>query len=337
MATNTSNAVSQTPLFGRAWEFVVNLPNGGDSVTVTSSAWEPEALRMTFAVDIKGIGSGTSFWFARVELYNLSPVLSAQLLSAQGGTVELSAGYQVEGRFGVIFKGEIYQAMFERVDVVDAKVTLMCYTGLSEVMGNFASVRGNPNMTQTALIQSICAAANTPITIDSINTTAIASTQLPRPRAFFGDPHRFIDDVASANKLVSWYGFDGLGVSPLNAAADVPEITYDGTSGQIIGTPVQTQDGLDLTVLLDPRLRVAQPMQMLELVNTGVAQLAYEPPGVQPYLDPAGKYLVLGLRQSGDTKGGEWLSHVTCLTSIGGRAAMLTDIGGDPVDPRSPR
>jgi len=333
----TFKSTSLTPLFGRAWELIVNLPNGGDSVTVTTDAWEPEALRMTFEVDLKGYLSGQAFWFCKVELYNLSPQLCAQLIDSQGGTIKLSAGYMVEGRYGVIFEGTIYQPMFERVAVTDAKITLWCYTGLAETIGNYVTLRGDKGMTQSAIIQRICAGANTPIKIGGFDTTALATTRLPRARPVFGNPHKFIDEVAEANSLVSWYGFDGLGISKLDAATDTPEIEYDANSGQIIGTPRQTQYGVDFTVLLDNRLRIAQPPQLVALTNTQIAQLSYQPPGYRPYLDPSGKYLVNGVQHVGDTKGEEWTSSVVTLTAIGGRAAMLTDDSNNPIDPRSPR
>lgn len=339
---------SLVPLYGRAWELVVNFPASptslAESVTVSSSAWEPEALKMAFEVSLTGYSSHAAFWYAKIDIYNLSPNLSQQLINGQGATVKLSAGYQTgTGRYNVIFQGEVYQILFERMDdVVDAKITLMCYTGVSETIANFAVLRGDPQMTQVALIEKMCAAANTPIPIGSIDTSArqaLSQTQLPRARPFFGNPHKFVDEVAASNNMQSWYGFDGLAVSTMNAASDVPSIVYDGNSGQIHGTPQQTQDGLTMEVSLDPNLRVSAPPQIIQLVNSQIRQLGYTPPGYRPYLDANGFYLVNGVQHRGDTWGNEWVSEIVALTSQGGKAAYVYD-ATDPstiLDRRAPR
>lgn len=337
-------AMSKVPLFGRAWELSVSFaPNANgeqQSTIISSSAWDPESLRMVFEVNITGYSSHSAFWYAKVDIYNLSPDLAQQLIAGQGATVKLSAGYQTgTGRYNLIFEGVIYQVMFERVDVVDAKITLMCYTGLAETIGNFAVLRGDPQMTQVALIQKMCAAASTPIPIGAIDSEVLSKTSLPRARPFFGNPHRYIDGVASANNMQSWYGFDGLAVSTMNAAGDTPSIVYDGASGQIIGTPQQTQDGISMDVLLDPNLRVSVPPQIIQITNSQIRQLGYRPPGYRPYLDSNGFYLVNGIQHNGDTRGDDWHTEIIAMTSQGGKAAYIYDATNPAtiLDRRSPR
>jgi hypothetical protein len=166
-------AQSKDKLFGRAYELIV-MPSpaaGGnqDPIIISSSAWEPEALRITFEVDLPGY---KSLWFARICIYNTGATLSRNLL-VPGATVVLRAGYQNPGA-GVIFRGTVFQPMFERENVVDQKITLMCYTGLKETIANFASFSGSPGMTQAALIQSMAESANTPMKLGSIDTTALS-------------------------------------------------------------------------------------------------------------------------------------------------------------------
>jgi hypothetical protein len=322
---------SKTALFGRAYELVVIFPDGTQTI-VSSSAWEPEALRITFEVSLTGIGSSDAYWFAKVEIYNAEPVLSNKLLqnnlgsNSGGATIKLSAGYQNGSRYGVIYEGTVYQALFERVGVTDDKITLMCYTGLHQTIGNLANLRGNAGMTQYALIQQMCSAANTPMTIGAIDTHVVgqlSQTQLPRRRAFFGDPNKFINDVTAANKLVSWYGFDGLGISLLGPPEGTPDITYDGNTGQIIGTPQQTANGITMQVLLDPNLRVVSPLQKMLLKNTQIRQLAFIPPGFQALLSPDGTYGVNGVAHNGDTWGDTWTTEIVGLNNTVGMIADM--------------
>ena len=322
------NPVSQIPNFGRAWSLTVTNPPNDEGIaqqaTMSSEQWQPETMRIVFECNILGYSSHASFWTAKIELYNLSADQAQNFLYGQGATVQLSAGYQA-GPYGIIFAGTVYQALYERPEVVDSKVTLMCYTGLAETIANFAQFRGNANMTQAALVAKMCAGASVPIPINPAAQStlgAIPQTQLPRARPFFGNPHKFIDDVAAANNLQSWYGSDGLSISTMSDQNSITTITYTSTTG-ILGVPQQTQDGVSLIVALDPRLRVTVPPMQINIASSIIRQFQFTPPGYRPILDPNGNYLVNGLQFRGDSRGNQWETEITALTSIGGRAAYV--------------
>jgi len=324
------NSISQIPNFGIAWELTVdNPPNSeGDALTATigSMGWTPETMRIVFEVNILGYSSHASFWTAKIELYNLGASQAQNFIYGQGATVTLSAGYQA-GPYGVIFKGVVYQAMYERPDVVDSKVTLMCYTGLVETLGNFAMFRGTAQMNQQALIAKMCAGAANPIPIDpdsQATLSSLAGTGLARARPFFGDPHKFIDDVAAANNMQSWYGSNGISITTMDDSSSIATITYTPATG-ILGTPQQTQDGVSLVVILDPRLRVTVPPMQINIANSIIRQLQFSPPGYRAILDPNGIYLVNGLQYRGDSRGNVWETEITAMTSIGGKAAYVED------------
>ena len=333
--------VSQIPNFGWMWNLTVTNPSNdqGDALTATisSTAWTPEPMRIIFEVNILGYSSHASFWTAKIELYNLSADQAQNFIFGQGATVSLSAGYQA-GPYGVIFQGTVYQALYERPGVVDSKVTLMCYTGLTETVANFAVFRGTAMMTQSALVAKMCSGSQVPIPIPSASQTSLDTlpqTQLPRARPFFGDPHKFIDRVAAANNMQSWYGFDGLGISTMTDQNTVSTITYTSTSG-ILGVPQQTQNGVTLVVALDPRLKVTVPPMQINIASSIIRQLQFTPPGYRPILDPNGLYLVNGLQFRGDSRGNMWETEIVALTSIGGMAAYIADATSpNPLDRRA--
>jgi hypothetical protein len=347
MSANPYNPVSQIPNMGRQWSLVVTSPpdDTGNSTqaTLASTGFIPEPMRLVFEVNLPGYSSHATFWTAKIEIYNLGVDQAQQFISGQGSTVVLSAGFQT-GSFGIIFAGEVYQALYERPDVIDSKVTLMCYTGIKETIANFAQFRGNANMTQMALISKMCAGAQNPITInsgstDTLNSMPTAQSQLPRARPFFGDPHKYIDAVAAANNLQSWYGSDGLSVSTMSDADAVSTITYTSTTG-IYGVPQQTQDGVNFIVALDPRLRVSVPPMQVNIASSIIRQFEFTPPGYRPILDPNGLYLVNGLQHRGDSRGNQWETEIIAFTSIGGRAAYVYDAtspaGSPELDRRAP-
>jgi hypothetical protein len=322
------NPVSQIPNFGHAWSLTVTNPPDGNGnskqTTIDSLAWTPEPLEIEFEVNIIGYSSHSAFWTAKIEIFNLSADQAQQFIFGQGATVILSAGYQVPGP-QIIFAGVVYQALYERPEVVDSKVTLMCYTGLAETIANFAAFRGTAMMTQSALIAKMCAGALTPIPIDpAAALSSLPTTQLPRARPFFGNPHKYINDVAAANNMQSWYGSDGVSVSTMAADDSTSTITYTPSSG-IIGVPQQTQDGVQLVVLLDNRLRVQNPPMQINIASSVIRQLQFTPPGYRPILDPNGLYLVNGVQHRGNSRNNLWESEILAMTSIGGKAAYVID------------
>lgn len=332
------SAVSQTANFGRAWELTIITQaaedSDGQSIVVSSSAWDPETLRITFDINMPAY---KAVWFAKISIYNLNSATAQQVLT-QGSRVILKAGYQSQP-LQVIFQGEIYQPMFERENVTDMKLTLMCYTGLKEVIGNFSAFRGSAFASQAALVAKMAASAYQPITVDKIDSTALSQTMLPFPRTFFGDPNKFFDRVARANNMQSWYGFDGINIGAIQQTSAESTITYTPTTG-ILGTPQQTQDGVQLRVLLDSRLRIQIPPIQIQINNAVIRQLPRYPGSYPSVLDQDGLYLVMGLSFQGDSRSmTTWYTEIVACTSVGGKLAMLADAGNPstPLDLRAPR
>jgi len=332
---STLPTVSQIPNFGFAWNLTITGPpdkdGNSDQVVAESQAWQTEPLRIVFEVNILGyIQEQGPYWTAKIDIYNLSAEQAAALVFwGQGSSISLSAGYQA-GPYGVIFSGVVYQVLFERVDVVDSKMTLMCYTGMRETIGNLVNFRGAPFLSQSALIAKMCATANVPITIDPSSQGTIAGlsgTTLPRARPVFGNPIKNISEIVSANNLQAWYGFDGLAVDNMDASGETATITYTPSTG-ILGTPQQTQYGVNVTVTLDPRLRVQQPPMLINIANSIIRQLQLTPPFPYRYvLSPNGDYIVNGLQHRGDSRGNQWETEITGCTSQGGLAEFLYQSG----------
>ena len=350
MSTQFNN-VSQIPNFGQKWSLVITgAPDANGNSIVTSigeTGWAPETMRIIFEVNLVGYMAHGTHWTAKIELYNLSANQAQQFLLGQGSTVELSAGYQA-GPYGIIFAGTVYAAYYERPDVVDSKVTLMCYTGLANTVGNFASKRGTAKMTQAALIANMCKGATVPIPIDPSTQATMAAvdkiskTKLPRARPVFGDPIKYINEVSAANNLQSWYGSNGVVITRGEDTNSDATITYTSTSG-ILGVPQQTYDshtgasGVNLVVALDPRLRVQNPPMQINIASSIIRQMEYQPPSWQPLLDANGNYLVNGLQFRGDSRGNQWETEIVALTSTNGMLNFITEsVGRVEMDRRSP-
>lgn len=330
-------AKSQNPLFGYAWELSIDTSPDGDgtseTITVSSSSWDPEALRIVFDVDMPAF---RSLWFAKVSIYNMNAA-TAQKVITQGMNLTLKAGFQTQP-YGTIFEGVIYQPLWEREGVVDFKLTLMCYTGLAEIIGNFASVRGSAGSIQSGLIAQIAQASQTPVAIDQLSTALLPQSALPRPRPFFGDPNEFFERVAAGSNLQQWVGFRGLNMTDVQATAGSDTIEYSPTTG-ILGTPVQTQDGISMRVALDARLQTLNPAMQVKINNAVIRQLEKYPGDFPTILDKDGLYLVMGVRHVGDSRSDTWYTEITGCTSTGGKLAIIYDSlnPSQKLDRRSPQ
>lgn len=93
--------------------------------------------------------------------------------------------------------------------------------------------------------------------------------------------------------------------------------TPGGLSQTIIGTPQQTQQGVEFTVLLDPRVKVGD---VVKLDYTSIRQVLLQAPSPNgPYqltrLDRDGTYTVFHVRHEGSTREVPWYTHLNCLTA----------------------
>src|SRR5947209_6671930 len=108
MSTTGTVTPNQNPLFGRYYKLDVSIPNGAGNggttvLTLASNSFEPEALRMTFDVQLYAF---QAYWYAEICIYNLDQATTQQLLAQpqtgaaalgqikQGMVATLSAGYQ---------------------------------------------------------------------------------------------------------------------------------------------------------------------------------------------------------------------------------------------------
>ena len=313
----------QLPTFGRKYQIQVQLPDSDNVLTVTDSSFEPEALRATF--DIYTPAQQGAYWTAEINLYNLDQVTTNQLLSRpikQGAVVTVSAGYQ-NGNYGVIWRGPVFQPMFGRENVVDFKITLRCLLGLNEFLRNNINMAYSSKASQFELIQQICGSAFNKIPIGVISPN-LSKKQMPRGGVLFGRPDKYLTNIAVNNNMQWWFSGNGLnlGRADEDIATQSIDYVYTPTTG-IIGVPQQTQYGVDFRVLLDPRLLMQRPLPVVKIDNTVIQQQKKAIGEFPSILDQNGEYIVVAVRHTGDTRGNDWYTDITGLTSAQGKIAMM--------------
>lgn len=312
-----------TSYFGRAWKLTVTPQDGGETLTLGSSSWDQESLRVTFEIEQHAI---VAYWHADISVWNCQPAMEQVI--KKGDMVTLTAGYDMPGQ-GVIFSGKVFQPLWERCSDVDYRLQLHCLVGLYEDEIGKVNCTVPANTTAYDAI-TLVAGQTTPATpIDYLDEALKAeSTKLPRAESVTGRASLYFLHAAMNLHLDCWVGFNGLNIRSLVPKNDTPDVVYapplstrgdQAHSGEgeletkyiLIGAPAQTERGVQWRTLLDPGVQLGQ-LAKLDLVT--FQRLAQEIGQYQkPFLDKDGLYIIAGMKHCGDTRGNDWYTEITAV------------------------
>ncbi len=312
-------------LFGRRWEIlIVTNPQGGSQTVlrIASDGFKTEGLRALFEVSQVGY---PAWWYGDVTFYNLNSE-TAQVIIKEGYEVIVSAGYD-KGAYGQLFKGKVFQPLWERENVTDFKVTLRCMVGRDLTSQNFVNFTNKRLATQREIVANMAKAAYNPIPLGVV-TDNLPKAKLPRAYVAFGDPRDTLNNVARGNNS-QWFISDrGLELGNMTEVPSDVALVYTPSTG-LVGTPQQTEEGVNFRVLLDPRLKVKYPPMQVKIDQTQTRQIKRAVgDNVFTVLDRDGMYLVGGLKHYGDTRGNDWYSEVVGITSSQGKVAAMMIAAG---------
>ena len=349
----TPSSLQNMKLYLRKYALQILLPESSNGTQTVITIDQTSNLRMTF--DVRTVFY-QSVWFAEIDLYNLDQNTTNQLIGGsgvaptsnaggvpvrQGMTCILSAGY-LNGKYGQIFNGPVFQATFSRMNAVDFKITLHCLLWLDPLTRNFVSSTYSAFTNQTTLIQNMASKAfggGVPVQI----SPNINQKPLSRGGVLFGSARQFLTQMADDNNMQWFLNSRGLNFARVddNVSSDASSAVVFGPppsgtgpsatqqtqsqgqppSGIIIDTPQQTQYGVTFKALLDPTVVVKYPAMVVNINNSQIQQLKKELNQVLSILDQNGNYIVIGARYVGDTRGTPWYIEIDGYTSVNGKIA----------------
>lgn len=331
MATST---IQYPPLYLRTWSLMVLTPDNGSGqqtlINISSQDDSTANMRITFDVETHVF---RAYWQAEIIIFN--PSLQLTQMIVQGCEVSLSVGYKADGNPTEIFRGTVYQPLWEKRDSTDVMLTLLCMVGLDKLTKNIVHVVAGKFAQQRDIVLAMAAGASTPITMNYLAPASDFLVQaLPRASTIFGTPSTLFGDVAKANDMVCFHDQNGLNLGKLARSDATVDITYapplragdppdsGPTTHSLLGTPQQTELGVAYRTLLDPRHRVKLPPMQVRLKNSIIRQQAIQPGQYQSILSQDGIYLTAGIRYIGDTRGNIWEAQVESVTSVQGILAL---------------
>ena len=257
--------------------------------------------------------------YGDIEIYNLSAQTEVYIVK-YGMRVTIEAGYE-NGQYGKIFDGDVFQPLWEREQVTDYKLTLHCFDGDSQLNNNFIGMTVQASHDQRTDLLAIMENARNTFGSGQISSD-ISSIKMPRGRVFFGMPKTHFRQIARANNAQWSYQDRQLMMSKLTDVPQGEALVISPSSG-LIGSPQQTQDGVQFRTLLNPAVSVQFPAMQVKLDMASIRQEKILIGQLQTRLDQDGLYYVAAVNHIGDTRGNEWYTDITGFnTSTGKLAAM---------------
>lgn len=254
-----------------------------------------------------------------IRVYNLSDQ-TAYNIQREYSRVILQAGYE-GAEFGVIFDGTLKQIRRGRESATDNYLDLLASDG--DIPYNFAYVRGSmvAGASQEDVFKEIAKQAGLPI---SFQPDALTGGTLPRGKVLWGLFRDQMRTVAETTKT-RWSIQNGT-VQVISSTSYMPgeAVVLTAQTG-MVGVPQQTQQGIRVRCLLNPRVSIGTRVKIdnksiqraIRQINRATESLTdaqYSALATFASIAADGFYRTLVVEHAGDTRGNEWYSDVTCLS-----------------------
>lgn len=283
-------------------------PGGGKGLDLS-------ALRFTFHTSQQDVESPNN---CTIRVYNLSDE-TVQQIRGEYSQVTLQAGYD-EG-YGVIFSGTVKQFKIGRENATTTYLDLLAADG--DIAYNFAVVSKTLAASSTSS-QRIREAIGA-LAVHGVSSGYLAGGTggiLPRGKVLFGMARAILRSEVQ-NMGASWNINNGkVNVVPLDGYLPGQAVELSSHTG-LIGLPEQTNEGIKLRSLLNPRIVVGG---LVKVDNKSINQTLQANPASAPvpYNQYAslqllaktttdGLYRVFVAEHNGDTRGSAWYTDIICL------------------------
>ncbi len=265
--------------FGRCWK--LDISNDQETLSV-------EQLRVAFEID-KTINEKPNP--AKIQVWNLNRDHINQLLSQDYKKVALSVGY---GELRQIYAGDITKIRIQR-EGLDFVLTLECSDGHQAYTQSRAKTTLKAGATDKQIVEEL---QKTMLKVQAGAIDIPNQRKLPRGRVLSGNSRDILTKVAR-NNGADWSIQDGsLVFLPKDKVLNDDAVLISQDTG-MINAPEQTDEGLELTCLLNPALQIGGLVRVESIIE---------------YFN--GEYKIVKLAHSGDGIGGDWHSK---MTVVGGK------------------
>lgn len=279
--------------------------SGGEGIDLSD-------LRFTFEVRSADVQSPN---YAHIRVYNLSQP-TMKKVRGEFDRVILQAGYEGSS-YGVIFDGTIKQFRVGKENPTDVFLDIMAAE--ADIGYNFGVMC--KTFASGSTMKDYMEEASTSMGVKLAQYPNIANPALARGRVGFGMARGRAR--CAADTIGATWSIQNGGVQVIELTRYLPgqAVEINSLTG-MIGIPEQTDEGVRVRCLLNPKLRIGG---LVKLTNSDITQQDIKsivPFNVRagavvfaaPLADDAdGLYRLLTLDHLGDSRGNEWSSEIVCL------------------------
>jgi len=254
-----------------------------------------------------------------VRVYNLNKNTRKQIIN-EFDTITLQAGYQ--DNIGVIFKGTIKQFVAGRENNVDSFLELRCADGDPNYNFGFFSETLAAGHTRSDVLDRVATAMNLPLDKNAKDVTSGSggvNLVSVRGKVLFGLARTTASNLAATAQARMSIQNGVLTYIPLTGYLPGEAVQINSLTG-MVGIPETTDNGIQVTTLLNPKIRIGGQIQINEgdITQTIIRERIGFPSiaDIAPYVadvTEAGFYRVLVAEHSGDTRGQEFYTKITAL------------------------
>jgi hypothetical protein len=283
-------------------------------VSAGSSGLDLSNMRIEFKTFQADLPSTPNY--ATIKVYNLSDA-TAKSVQKEFTAVRLQAGYE-GGSYGVIFNGTIKMVRRGRDNPTDTYLEILAADG--DVARNFGVV--NTTLAAGATLKDQIAAVTKALGLPtSYVPPDITPAALSRGKVLYGMARDRMNDIADSSSATWSIQGGQVQIVPLTSYIPGTAVVLNSNSG-MIGLPEQTEDGIKVKTLINPRIKIGALVQINNKSIQGAflggqnlfAQGRLENlPNLLPKVTWDGFYRVYVCEHEGDTRGQPWYSNLTCL------------------------
>lgn len=288
-------------------------------VVAGNTALDLSEMQFSFHVQQQDVESPNN---CAIRVFNLSAKTTKQI-QGEFDKVILQAGYG--NQYGVIFQGNVKQFRRGRLNATDTYLDILAADG--DLAYNFAVMReslganSTPDQRFAAITRSLA-----PFGITAGDVMPYTGGILPRGKVLFAMARAEMRRLAESQGA-TWSIDNGqLNVVPLSGFRAGDAVVLTASTG-MIGLPEQTDNGINVRSLLNPRFVVGGRVQ---IDNASINQTVQQDPSkpVGPFnvragipqqlatVSDDGLYRIYVAEHRGDTRGQEWYTDLTCLKLI---------------------
>lgn len=278
-----------------------------------TTARDLSQLHFRFAVRASDVETPNS---AEIIVYNLKQNTIAEIIKEYTAVI-LQVGYA--GQTAQVFTGTIKQFRQGRERNVDNFLEILAAD--TDELYNFGVVNQTiaGGSTYQTRFNAICTALGAPQDPNAAGYLSATGGILPRGKVLFGMGRSYLRDLARSTGNRWSFQKGELTLVPLTGYLPGDVIVINSKTG-MIGVPEATDQGVEVTILMDPLIKVGQRVQInsADIVQTVIREqgfpnytslnyVASVPPG-------DGIYRVMVAEHDGDTReNAPWYSRLTCL------------------------